>query len=152
MKSYRRILVPVPGDGRAEILLHRAGEFAATAPARVRMLVLRVLDTGSGFESDGPVGSLPGERAARLLPDAKKRLDLMLARGNLSWAETKVAWGEPGIVLAEVIRDWSPDLVVACDGQLPGGVASGADVLNVGCSGLFRRLTEAFHLPAAGQA
>lgn len=152
MKTYRRILVPIAADRQAEILLHRAGELAATAHSRARMLVLRVLDTRSGFEADGPAGCLPGERAARRLPDARQRLDLLLARGNLSWAEAKVVWGEPQTVLAEVIRDWSPDLVVACADQLPRGVAPGADVLNVGCRGLFGRLADVFHLPAAGHA
>lgn len=73
----------------------------------------------------------------------------MLARGNLSWAEAKVTWGEPKAVLAEAIREWSPDLVVTRAGQLPQGIGLGTDVLNVGCRGLFGRLAEAFHPPAA---
>jgi nucleotide-binding universal stress UspA family protein len=150
MKAYQRILVPVPADGRADILLHRAAELAAAAHARV--LALRVVDSRSGFESEGPAGSLPGDRAARGVPEARKRLDLALSRANLAWAEAQVAWGEPRAVLAEVAREWSPDLVLTCSGELPASVANGADVLSVGCRGLFARLADAFHLPAAGHA
>lgn len=152
MKAYQRILVPVPADGRADILLHRAAELAAATHARVQLLALRVVDSRGGFESEGPAGSLPGDRAARRVPEARKRLDLALSRANLSWAEAKVAWGEPRAVLAEVVRDWSPDLVLTCAGELPAGLANGADVLSVGCRGLFARLADAFHLPAAGHA
>jgi nucleotide-binding universal stress UspA family protein len=151
MKAYQRILVPVPADGRADILLHRAAELAAAHP-RVRLLALRVVDSRTGFESEGPAGSLPGDRAARRVPEARKRLDLALSRANLSWAEAKVTWGEPRAVLADVARDWSPDLVVACAGELPASLAPGADVLSVGCRGLFARLADAIHLPAAGHA
>lgn len=151
MKTYQRILVPVPADGRADILLHRAAELAAAHP-RVRLLALRVVDSRSGFESEGPAGNLPGDRAARRVPEAKKRLDLALSRAKLSWAEAKVAWGEPRAVLAEVVRDWSPDLVLTCSGELPAGSANGADVLSVGCRGFLARLADTFHLPAAGHA
>lgn len=152
MKAYQRILVPVPADGRADILLHRAAELAAATPGRTRMLVLRVLDTRHGFEPEGPAASLPGDRAARRVPEARGRLDLSLSRANLSWADAKVTWGEPKAVLADVVRDWSPDLVLTCAGDLPGGMANGADVLNVSCRGVFARIADAFHLPAAGHA
>lgn len=152
MKAYQRILVPVPADGRADILLHRAAELAASTPGRARMLVLRVLDTRHGFESEGPAGSLPGDRAARRVPEARKRLDLALSRANLSWVEAKVTWGEPRVVLADVVRDWCPDLVLSCAGELPAGLAKDADVLSVGCRGMFARLADAFHPPAAGHA
>lgn len=152
MKAYQRILVPVPTDGRADILLHRAAELAAATHGRTCMLVLRVLNTRSGFESEGPAGSLPGDRAARRVPEARRRLDLALSRANLAWAEARVAWGEPLAVLADVVRDWSPDLVLTCAGELPAGVANGADVLSVGCRGLLARLADAFHLPVVGHA
>lgn len=144
MKTYRRILVPIPADGQGDILLQRAGELARAQHAQ--MLVVRVLDTRSGFEPDGPAASLPGEAAARRSPDVKKRLDLLLARNNLGWAEAKVVWGEPRAVLADVIRNWAPDLVVACAGLLPMGIAEDADILTVGRRSLFGRLVGALHL------
>lgn len=143
MKTYRRILVPISAGGQSDILLQRAAELAQAQ--RAQMLVVRMLDTRSGFESDGPAAALPGELAARRAPDVKKRLDLQLARNNLGWAEAKVVWGEPEAVLAEVVRGWAPDLVVACSGHLPQGIAEGADILTIGCRGLFRRLAETFH-------
>jgi len=143
MKTYRRILVPIPADGQGDVLLQRAAELAQGQHAQ--MLVVRVLDTRSGFEPDGPAAVLPGEAAARRSPDAKKRLDLQLARNNLGWAEAKVVWGEPQAVLAEVIRNWAPDLVVACAGLLPTGIAEDADILTVGCRSLLGRLVGAFN-------
>ncbi|MEQ1591298.1 MAG: universal stress protein [Thiobacillaceae bacterium] len=150
MKTYRRILVPISNDGQGDILLHRAADLAQAQ--RTQMLVVRVLDTRSGFEPDGPAASLPGESAARRAPAAMKRLDLQLTRNNLAWAEAKVVWGEPKVVLADLIRQWQPDLVVACTGTLPQGIAEDADILNVGCQRWFKRLTEAFHLPAPKHA
>jgi nucleotide-binding universal stress UspA family protein len=147
MKTYRRILVPVPSGGQGDILLQRAAELAQAR--HTQMLVVRVLDTRSGFEPDGPAAVLPGEAAARRAPDVKKRLDLLLARNNLGWAEAKVIWGEPKTVLADVIRDWAPDLVVACAGLLPQEIAEDADILTVGCRSLFGRLAGAllYHTP-----
>jgi len=146
MKTYRRILVPIANDGQGDILLLRAAELAQAQSTQ--MLVVRVLDTRSGFEPDGPAAALPDEAAARRAPAAMKRLDLQLTRNNLAWAEAKVVWGEPKVVLADLIRHWQPDLVVACTGTMPQGIAEDADILNVGCHRLFKRLTEAFHHPA----
>lgn len=150
MKTYRRILVPVPAGGQSDLLLQRAAELAKAQ--NTQMLVLRVLDTGSGFEPDGPAAALPGEAAARRAPEVKTRLELQLARNNLAWAEAKVLWGEPKAVLADAIRAWQPDLVVACAGQLPQGVAEEADILTVASRGLFRRLAEALHQPTPRHA
>lgn len=150
MKTYRRILVPISSDGQGDVLLHRAAGLALAQGAR--MLVVRVLDTRSGFEPDGPAAVLPGEAAARRAPDVKKRLDLQLARSNLGWAEAKVVWGEPKAVLADAIRGWKPDLVVACAGNLPQGIADEADILTVGCRSVFKRLAEALHHPAPRHA
>jgi nucleotide-binding universal stress UspA family protein len=143
MKTYRRILVPIPSGGQGDILLQRAAELAQTQ--HTQMLVVRVLDTRSGFEPDGPAAMLPGEAAARRAPDVRKRLDLQLARNNLGWAEAKVVWGEPKTVLADVILSWAPDLVVACAGLLPQEIAEDADILTVGCRSLFGRLAGALH-------
>jgi nucleotide-binding universal stress UspA family protein len=150
MKTYRRILVPILTGGDNDIQLQRAAELAQAQ--RTQMLVVRVLDTRSGFEPDGPAAVLPEKAAARRAPDAKKRLDLQLARNNLGWAEAKVVWGIPKDALADVIYAWTPDLVVACSGQLPQGVADGADILTVGCNRLLHRLTEAFRFPTPRHA
>lgn len=143
MKAYRRILVPIPADGQGDILLQRAAGLAQAQHAQ--MLVVRVLDTRSGFEPDGPAAALPDEMAARRSTDVRKRLDLQLARNNLGWAESKVVWGEPQTVLADVIRDWVPDLVVACASLLPDAIAEDADILTVGCRSLFGRLVGALN-------
>ncbi len=150
MKTYQRILVPITSAGQGEMLLQRAAEIAQGQ--RAQMLVVRVLDTGSGFEPDGPAAALPGEAAARMAPEARKRLDLQLARKSLGWAEARVVWGEPKNVLGEIVRDWTPDLVVACAGQLPHGVADGADVLTVARRSLLGRLAEMFLHPAPRHA
>lgn len=150
MKTYRRILVPISAGDQGDFLLQRAAELAQGQ--RTQMLVVRVLDTRSGFEPDGPVATLPGEAAARRAPEAMKHLDLQLARNNLAWAEAKVVWGEPKAVLADVVRSWDPDLVVACAGRLPQGIAEGADILTVGRRSLFRRLAEVLHHPAPRHA
>lgn len=139
MKTYRRILVPIFTGGQSDILLHRVTELAKVS--RMQMLVVHVLDTRSGIPSDGPAGALPGEMAARRAPEAMKRLELQLARNNLGWAEAKVVWGEPNVLLADIIRDWAPDLIVTC-GQLPQGIVQGPDILTVGCRNLFRRLAQ----------
>jgi len=155
MKAYQRILVPIPADGRGEILLRRAAEMLPTS--RGNMMVVQVLDTRSGFESDGPAGSLPGERAARQVPGAKKRLDLLLARNNLAWAESRVLCGEPHPAMTEFIRSWKPDLVVTCARVSPEELAYDLaadlpDVLTVKCHSLFGRLGGAFGQAAHGHA
>ncbi len=145
MKTYRRILVPLTAAGQCDTLLCRAAEIAQEHNAK--MLVLRVLDIRSGFAPDGPAALRPEEAAARRAPNVKKRLDLLLARNNLGWAEAKVQWGEPKKVLAEVIDSWQPDLVLACAGDLPQGFVHGSDLLTVNCRSLLKRLIEVFHHP-----
>lgn len=143
MKSYRRILVPWPTDGRGEILLRRAAEML---PASLGdMMVVQVLDTRSGFDSDGPAGQLAEERVARQVPDARKRLDLLLARNNMAWAETRVLCGVPRPTMSDFIRTWKPDLVVTCADLRPEELARDLaseppDVLTVKCHRLFARL------------
>jgi nucleotide-binding universal stress UspA family protein len=150
MKTYRRILVPVSGGGQSDQQLQRAAELAQAQQAQ--MLVVRVLDTRSGFEPDGPAAVLPSEAAARRAPGAKKRLDLQLTRNNLAWAESKVVWGEPEHVLTEVIRDWKPDLVVSCAGQLPHALVEGTDMLTVARRSRLRNLAGIFLHPAPRHA
>jgi len=155
MKAYNRILVPMPHDGRGEILLRRAAEMLPAS--RGDMMVVQVLDTRTGFESDGPAGNLRGERVARQVPGAKKRLDLLLARNNLAWAESRVLCGEPHPAMTEFIRVWKPDLVVTCAHLSPEALgydlaAEPPDVLTVKCHGLFSRLGDAFGQAAHGHA
>lgn len=155
MKSYRRILVPMPADGRGEILLRRAAEMLPAG--RGDMMVVQVLDTRTGFEADGPAANLPGERVARRVPGAKQRLDLLLARNNLAWAESRVLCGEPHPAMTEFIRAWKPDLVVTCASLMPEALASDLaaelpDVLTVKIRGLFDRLGDAFGQLAHGHA
>lgn len=150
MKAYRRILVPITSTGQGDILLQRAAELAQAQ--RAQMLALRILDTRSGIAPDGPAAVLPGEAAARRAPGAKKQLDLQLARMNLGWAEARVVWGEPIVLLTEIIRAWEPDLVVACAGQLPYGITEDADTLTVACGGLFKRLSGMLNNPAPRHA
>lgn len=150
MNTYQRILVPIPASGQGDILLHRAAELAQSR--RVQILVVQVIDTRSGFEPDGPAAVLPGEAAARRAPAVRKRLDLQLARNSLSWAEAKVVWGEPEAVLADVIRAWKPDVIVACAGQLSQSVVQETDILTIGCRSLFSRLTKAWRQPTLQHA
>jgi hypothetical protein len=155
MKTYQRILVPMPADGRGEILLRRAAELLPAG--RSNMMVVQVIDNRSGFDSDGPAGRLAGERVARRVPGAKKRLDLLLARNNLGWAESRILCGSPRPAMTEFIRAWRPDLVVTCARVSPEELAHDLggdqpDVLTVKCRGLFGRLGEAFAQAAHGHA
>jgi hypothetical protein len=104
---------------------------------------VRILDTRSGFESDGPAGMLPEEAAVWRARDARKRLDLQLARHDLAWAEARVLWRDPKAAMAEVVDAWSPDLVVTIAGGFPEGLADGADILKVDRRNLLGRLADA---------
>ena len=159
MRTYHRILVPIDSGSRGEALLKRAAEIAQTDHAEV--MVVKVIDIRGGFESDGPTGSLPMELAARKKPAERKRLDLMLARSNLSWAQAQVICGEPVPVLADTINQWRPDLIVAATTLLfPDWVASAVaqsngvrpDVLTVVCTNVFSRLAQAVFPFGANQA
>lgn len=150
MKNYHRILVAIPNGARGDALLQRAA--ALTHGQNSKLMVVRTLDTRSGVESDGPLGMLPEDRAGRLLPAAKRNLDLQLARNNLGWAEATVAHGEPMGVLDELIRSWRPDLLLACANDLPDSIATGVDILSVGCTGLFGRFLDNFRQPAVNHA
>lgn len=155
MKTYRRILIPMSHDGRGEILLQRA---AALLPARRgELMVVRVLDTRTGFESDGPAGTLPGEREARRIPQVRRQLDRMLARHDLSWAEARVVCGAPSPAMVDIIRDWQPDLVMTCGRWAPeawvqDSPSPSPDILTVNCHGLFTRLGQVFGAAAHGHA
>lgn len=146
MKTYRRILVPIFSTAQTALLLHRVSDLVQDASAQ--LLVVRILDTHSGFESDGPAGMLPEEAAVRRARDAGKRLDLQLARHNLAWAEARVIWRDPKAAMAEVVEAWSPDLVVTIAGGFPEGLANGADILKVDRRKLLGRLADViFDIP-----
>lgn len=147
MNHYRRILITLPSDARAEALLHQADEQLKQGNPQV--LILQVLDTRSGFEADGPAANLPMECAARRIPAARKRLDLLLARHGLGWIETRIVCGEPEPMLRQCIQEWRPDLLVACASHWSSAAetlaaADGPDFLGIKCHGLLRRLGAAF--------
>ena len=140
MKTYRRILVPIFSASQTALLLHRVSDLVQGGSAQ--LLVARILDTHSGYESDGPAGMLPEESAVRRARDAGKRLDLQLARHNLAWAEARVLWRNPKAAIADVVDTWAPDLVVTIAGGFPEGFADGADILRVGRRNLLGRLAD----------
>jgi nucleotide-binding universal stress UspA family protein len=151
MKTSQRILVPFTHGYSGSALLRRAGEIAATRAAE--LLVVSVLDTRSGFVSDGPAGNLPGERAARLAPAEQKRLERDLQRHSLDRAQATVIWGEPRAALSDLIRNWHPDLVV-CDRwtrrMLPARMDKEcAEMIRIDRSSAFARLAGLL-LPHAG--
>jgi nucleotide-binding universal stress UspA family protein len=138
MKTYRRILVSLANAGETEVLLQRAAGLAHVNQAQ--LLVVRVLDTRSGFEADGPAASLPEAAASRRAPETKRRLDLLLAQNDLGWAESLVVWGDPKVMIAKLIRTWEPDLIVAGECHLPRQVAHRLDTLEVRSRSGFSRL------------
>lgn len=154
MNTRQRILVPFTHGYNGSALLRRASELAASGNVELR--VVSVLDTRSGFESDGPAGNLPGERAARLAPAEQKRLEHDLMRHGLDRAQASVIWGEPRAALSDLIRNWRPDLVV-CDGRtrrmLPAWTAQeGPEMMSVGRDNAFARLAGFFYPQAQGHA
>lgn len=154
MKTRQRILVPLTHGHSGSALLRRAGEIAADGEAE--LLVVSVLDTRSGFEPDGPAGSLPGERAARFAPAERKRLERDLVRHGLGQARATVIWGEPRAALSTLIRSWRPDTIV-CDGRtrrlLPARThREGPQMMRVGRPGAFARLAGVFFPPAQRHA
>jgi hypothetical protein len=154
MKTRQRILIPFTHGHSGLALLRRAGEIAASQ--EVELLVVSVLDTRSSFDSDGPAGSLPGERAARLAPPEQKRLEHDLKRHGLNQAHATVIWGEPRCALAVLIRSWCPDLVL-CDGRtrrmLPArAYQEGPEMMRIDRDGAFARLAGFFSPQAQGHA
>lgn len=154
MKARQRVLIPFTHGHSGSALLHRAGEIAASGD--VELLVVSVLDTRSSFDSDGPAGTLPGERAARLAPPEQKRLEHDLMRHGLDQAQATVIWGEPRTALSALIRSWRPDLVV-CDGRTRRMLPARADregpaLMTIGRKSTFARLAGLFSPQAQGQA
>jgi hypothetical protein len=161
MKTYRRILVPSISVCPSLAQLTRCGEIAAAGDSEVKVVLF--IDTASGIESDGPAGVLPEGRAARKVPSARRRLDLLLAGNGLSWARSAVAYGAPGSLLSKVLRQWQPDLVIVPSGWWHARWVERAaqkaeivtpDILGVKADGLFGKLrawlplvTDAMHFP-----
>lgn len=118
MRAYRRILVAIPACEPGEPLLQRAAALAGmNRDARVLVACL-----------SGPADAPARPRLASL----RQRLDLLLARNNLAWAETRIAAGDARAVLADLIRSWRPDLLLACRSQLPQNPGHGLDILTPG--------------------
>ncbi|MBI4755864.1 MAG: SulP family inorganic anion transporter [Betaproteobacteria bacterium] len=158
-KRYRRILVPYAPGWRGEALLARAAELAGAGQAA--LMVVQVLEERRGFDSDGPAGTLPAERLARRQPQARRELELLLARSSLGWAQARVLHGEAAAALAEVMRTWRPDLVVTCPSLLPAGRieamspeggATVPDVLSVGCMNIVARARRVLFSHVGGSA
>lgn len=154
MKTRQRILVPFTHGHSGSALLRRASEIATSGD--VDLLVVSVLDTRSGFDSDGPAGNLPSERAARLAPAEQKRLEHELMRHGLGQAQATVIWGEPRATLSALIRSWNPDLVV-CDGRtrrmLPARTSQeGPEMMRIDRGNAFARLAGFFLPQAQGHA
>ena len=154
MNTHQRILVPLTHGHSGSALLRRAGEIARSR--EVDLLVVSVLDIRSGFEADGPAGTLPGDRAARLAPAEQKRLELDLLRHGLERARATVIWGEPRTAVGALIQSWRPDLVV-CDGRtrrmLPARTCQdGPEMLRIGRDGAWARLTGLLFSPTQEHA
>ncbi|WP_288013783.1 universal stress protein [Diaphorobacter sp.] len=154
MKARQRVLIPFTHGHSGSALLRRAGEISAAAD--VELLVVSVLDTRSGFEADGPAGTLPGDRAARLAPPEQKRLEHDLMRHGLDQAKATVIWGEPRTALSALIRSWRPDLVV-CDGRTRHMLRAHADqegpaLMTIGRDGPLARFTGLFLPQTQGHA
>ena len=147
MRAYKKILVPSISACPSMAQLTRCSEIATTRGSEAR--VIQFIDSSSGFESDGPAGGFPDELAARKVPAARKRLELLLSRSRLGWAECCVTHGQPDSLLAGTLREWQPDLVIVSSGwghtrwvERAARVAGIAipDILGVKADGLLGRL------------
>jgi nucleotide-binding universal stress UspA family protein len=145
MKTYRRILVPIYRHGQAESLLGTLQDIVADGHPQV--MVVRIVAPDSFAEPDGPAAMLPEERAARQAGEARRRLDLLLARLGLGWVESQVVWRSPAARLREIVAEWHPDLVIACRGERIADLPAGVDVLATAGHGLLRRLADLFTAP-----
>lgn len=116
MKNYRRILIAALAEQAIGNLLPRA---AALAGNTAEVMVAQIIDTTSGFAPDGPAAVTAEEKAARKLPGIRRRLELELAHGPLAGAQAQVLVGSPAEVLAGLLREWEPDLIVAAGSLLP---------------------------------
>jgi len=106
----RRILALVDLTARGEAVVRRTRELALEHEAE--LMAVHVIDSRTVFESDGPCGYLvAAERFSRRVPRAAQRLELALARGDASWAESAVLCGETERELSDLIARWRPDLV-----------------------------------------
>lgn len=150
MKSYRRILVPIFSNGQSEELLHALKELIVGRQTQV--VIVRLVETRSGVESDGPAGELPGESAARRAMDAMRRLELQLARHNLGWVETRAMWRDPQAEMAKLIAEWHPDLIVTRRDNSLRDLPRGVAVLHTAGRSFLRQLAGAFmqHPAASG--
>lgn len=147
MKAYKRILVPSVSACPSTAQLARCSEIATAGGGEAR--VMQFIDSGSGFEPDGPAGVFPDELAARKVPAARRRLELLLARNRLGWVRSAVSHGDPRVLLAIALAEWPPDLVIVSSGwghtrwvesaARAAGIAI-PDILGVKADGLLGRL------------
>jgi hypothetical protein len=109
-KAYKRILVPFGSACPSAAQLVQGSTIAATHHATVQ--VMQFIDGSPTFPSDGPAGRLVFKRDARTVRLARRRLDMLLARSRLGWVESSVMQGDPAGLLACVLMNWQPDLVI----------------------------------------
>lgn len=128
MEDYRRILVLT--DNRQIDAILRRTTFARGIPDAA-ILVAQFIDSHRVGGTDGPAGALPEDLAARQVPALRRRLDLKLSQHNLGWVESRVLCGSPTRLLAELLREWRPGLLITGVGVLPPGAALDVDVLSV---------------------
>lgn len=112
---YKRILIPSLTGCPSAAQLNQGATLAARDQAAVQ--VMQIVDNQPVFEPDGPAGVLATRRNTRQLADARKRLDIHLARSRLSGVRSSVLFGEPDALLAGILRQWQPDLLIVAAGQ-----------------------------------
>jgi hypothetical protein len=109
-RAYQRILVTSGSACPSAAQLAHGAAIAAKHHAAVR--VMQLIDGSPIFAADGPAGKLVFKRDARRVSLATRRLHMLLARSRLGWAHASVMQGDPYGLLACVLRDWQPDLVI----------------------------------------
>lgn len=108
----RRVLALVDLTAPGEAVLRYASGIAVKN--RSALMAAHVIDSRPWFESDGPCGRfLPEEQLFFTARATARKLDLFLARNNVSWAESTVLYGKTNEALARLIGHWKPDLIVA---------------------------------------
>lgn len=134
-RQCRSVLVLLDLTTRGEAVLQYATGIAVKG--RSTMLAVHVIDKRPWLGSDGPCGHfLPEEQQFFTARAAAKKLDLLLAKNNASWAESTVLYGKTEEALAALIRRRKPDLIVvdakaARDRAVAGALASAQESTRV---------------------
>jgi hypothetical protein len=108
MSAARTLVHYRPGRGGLALLR----EAAAQANAGALIRVVRILDTRSGFDADGPAGQLPDERVARRVAAERQALVAAVHNAGIPPCQIDVLWGEPAVTLAALIASWRPERVL----------------------------------------